>query len=141
MLRRAEEADLEPLLAFLTANKLVLEGVTEHLEHFWLHFENGAVQASGGLEVYGQAALLRSVAVTTQGQGTGTAVVCHLLEQAQALGVREVVLLTETAQEFFAKLGFVVSSREEVPEAVKQSVEFRGACPDSAVVMRLELQI
>jgi amino-acid N-acetyltransferase len=137
MLRRADHADLEPLLAFLKANKLVLEGI--NFEHFWVQLEDGVVTASGGLEVYGEVALLRSVAVAVRGQGLGRELVQQLLEYAKSLGVNEVVLLTKTAESFFAKIGFVVSSREAVSEAVKTSVEFRGACPDSAVVMRLGL--
>lgn len=139
MLHHAKQSDLEPLLAFLKANKLVLEGVKEHLQHFFVRLEDDKITAAGGLEVYGDTALLRSVAVMPQAQGNGTKLVRHLLKYARALGVREVVLLTETAPDFFAKLGFKVVARDDVPEALKVSVEFRGACADSAVAMRLVL--
>lgn len=139
MLRHAATSDLEPLLAFLKANKLVLDGIEPHLQHFFVRLENEKITASGGLEVYGNAALLRSVAVMPRAQGSGTALVRHLLAYARSLGVQKVVLLTETAPDFFAKLGFEVVARNAVPEALKASVEFRGACAEGAVAMRLVL--
>ena len=48
-------------------------------------------------------------------------------------------LLTTTAERYFARFGFVQIARDDVPGAVQQSVEFREACPASAVVMRTEL--
>ena len=50
-----------------------------------------------------------------------------------------VYLLTETAGDFFPRFGFRPTTRAAVPSAVQQSVEFREACPASAVVMRTEL--
>jgi amino-acid N-acetyltransferase len=50
-----------------------------------------------------------------------------------------VYLLTTTAESYFPKFGFVQTTREVVPTAVQQSVEFRSACPASAVVMRKTL--
>ena len=36
-------------------------------------------------------------------------------------------------------IGFVQTTRDRVPTGVQQSVEFRTACPASAVVMRTDL--
>ena len=40
---------------------------------------------------------------------------------------------------YFERFGFVPVERDAVPPDVKQSVEFRGACPDPASVMMLAL--
>jgi amino-acid N-acetyltransferase len=55
---------------------------------------------------------------------------------ALALGVRDVYLLTDSAEQYFARHGFVVIERVGVPAGIRGSVEFASVCPDSAIVMR-----
>ena len=50
-------------------------------------------------------------------------------------GLTPLYLLTTTAEDFFPRFGFSRITRQEVPESVRASVEFRSACPASAVVM------
>ncbi|MBI4587974.1 MAG: hypothetical protein HY725_03990 [Candidatus Rokubacteria bacterium] len=69
----------------------------------------------------------------------GRALTERLLREARRQGVKRVLLLTETAPEFFAKVGFRRIAREEADAAVQGSVEFRTACCQSAVCMRLDL--
>jgi N-acetylglutamate synthase-like GNAT family acetyltransferase len=45
------------------------------------------------------------------------------------------VLLTQTARDFFAHLGYRVIDRSEAPEEVQGSEEFRSLCPASATCM------
>ena len=71
-----------------------------------------------------------------RGTGVGRALVEALEARCRAQGVRELVLLTETAAEWFPRFGYVRVERSNVPAAVQQSVEFRSACPASAVAMR-----
>jgi len=59
----------------------------------------------------------------------------QLLERAEEAGIDELFLLTTTAEEYFPRFGFTRTTRAAVPDAVKSSAEFRGACPDTAVVM------
>ena len=61
------------------------------------------------------------------------------LRLARANGVDTVYLLTTTAERFFPRLGFEPITRDQVPTTVQASVEFRSACPASAVVMRKRL--
>jgi amino-acid N-acetyltransferase len=102
---------------------------------------DGGVVGAIGLEVYGGAALLRSavVAPAEQGHGAGTALVAGLLEHARTRGVRDVYLLTTTADAWFPRFGFARIQRDAVPAALHASVEFQGACPDTAVIMRATL--
>ncbi len=138
MLRQATLSDLELLKAHLSQAKLVLQSIEEHLEHFWLLFDGDDLIASAGLEIYGGVALLRSVAVNAhwQNQGLGQQILQKILEYASSLGIRELVLLTETAPSYFERYGFRKIAREHAPQAVKASTEFKGACSDSAIVMR-----
>ena len=45
------------------------------------------------------------------------------------------MLLTQTARDFFAHLGYRVIERTEAPEEVQGSEEFRSLCPASAICM------
>lgn len=50
-----------------------------------------------------------------------------------------IFLLTNDADDFFAARGFRVVPRAAVPDPQQASEELRGACPDSATLIRLEL--
>jgi amino-acid N-acetyltransferase len=90
------------------------------------------------MERYGDGGLLRSVAVAAawRGSGIGRALVDRVLDEGRAAGIKDVYLLTTTAEHYFPRLGFACVSRDSVPAAVRASAEFTGACPASAVVMR-----
>jgi amino-acid N-acetyltransferase len=134
---KARSGELQQLLSLLERNRLPLEGVQDHLEAAIVARLGGTVVGSAVLEVYGSEALLRSVAVDADQRGKGLGL--RLSEEALALaahrGVERVFLLTETAMQFFPKLGFHPIYRSEIPKSVQRSAEFRGACPESAVAM------
>lgn len=90
-----------------------------------------------GLEVFADAALLRSAVVhpTLRGAHVGEALVHAIIAHAGRTGVRDLVLLTTTAAEWFPRFGFIRIARSAVPVALHASAELRGACPASAVVM------
>ena len=58
---------------------------------------------------------------------------------AAAIGVSELYLLTETAEAWFLRLGYVSVARDAVPVSLMASPEFSGACPDSAAVLHKTL--
>lgn len=138
--RRATRDDWPAIAALLASHGLPLDGAEDHLAHFIVADDGTRLAGVGGLEVYGASALLRSLAVGERGRGLGTRLVDALVADARDAGVSEVVLLTTTAAAFFARFGFTRVTREDVPEALLASAEFRGACPSSALVLRLDLR-
>jgi amino-acid N-acetyltransferase len=137
----ARPADLAEILALLQRSRLPAAGLASHVWSAVVARDGGRVVGSAALELYGGSALLRSVAVEAElrGQGVGRRLATAALALAREHGVLTVYLLTETAAEFFARLGFSRLDREEVDPAVRQSAEFREACPASAVSMVLRL--
>jgi amino-acid N-acetyltransferase len=134
--------ELENVLALLKRLGLPVEGLAEHAGTALVARERGGtVVGSAALEVHGSEALLRSVAVDPawQGSGLGRRLTEAALAMANRIGLSRVYLLTETAEKFFPKFGFRAVTRDEVPEAVRESVEFRLACPASAVAMEKRL--
>lgn len=138
---KASPEDLDAVSALLADAALPREGVAEHFGHFLVARADGKVVGAVGMERYGSSALLRSLVVVPphRGRGLGRALTERLLQEARAQGVRRAFLLTETAAKFFAKFGFSQVEREEADAGVRSSVEFRTACPQSALCMRLDL--
>lgn len=137
MIEPATATDLEPVRDLLGRCHLPLDGIDDHVGSMLVAREAGRVIGSAALELYGEGALLRSVAVdpSWQGRGLGHQLTEAALDLAKARGVRRVFLLTTTAEGFFPKHGFRILGRGDVPAAVQESVEFRSACPASAIVM------
>jgi amino-acid N-acetyltransferase len=137
-LRAATPNDLTAVQQLLSACDLPLDGVEENFGEFIVAEENDGIAGVIGLERYGAAALLRSAAVAPESRnsGVGQRLVREVIDRASAEGVREIYLMTTTAEEYFPRFGFNRSTRAQVPEAVRASREFQGACPDTAVVMK-----
>jgi amino-acid N-acetyltransferase len=136
-IRSALNSDLPAVEGLLTANDLPTDGVRSNFSSFVVADDDGTIAGAVGLEKYGSCGLLRSAVVRPdhRGSGIGRRLVEQLLERAEEAGVDEIYLLTTTAEKYFPRFGFSRTSRSAVPEALKASAEFRGACPDTAVVM------
>lgn len=140
-LRKARPADLPAVLALLQSADLPAAGVKETFSHFVVAESDGLIVGAAGLEVYTASALLRSVVVddSCRGSGVGRRLIDHALAEAKQRGIDDVFLLTTSAEHYFPRFGFACVSRDAVTEEVRTSVEFQGACPSSAVVMRKTL--
>ena len=137
VIRKAGAGDWERIAGLLADCGLPLAGAREHLGSFLLAERHGVLTGCAAVERYGDAGLLRSVAVaeSDRGLGTGTALVERCMIEARTNRLATLILLTTTAAEYFPRFGFRSVERQAVPEAVRASEEFRGACPDSATVM------
>lgn len=138
----AAPADLPGVLTLLQTVGLPTSGVTENIGTFVVARDGDRVVACGGAEAHEFAALIRSVAVDPEYQhhGLGRRIVRDLLDRLASRGLREFYLLTTTAEEFFRKRGFRVIDRDEVHPQLLGSTEFNGACPDTAICMRLVMR-
>jgi amino-acid N-acetyltransferase len=135
--RRGTRADLSAVEALLAEQQLPTAGLTESIEWFWLAEGQQRLVGVAGLEIHGESALLRSVAVIPEwrGRGVAGALVERALETAHEAGARDTWLLTTTAERYFPRFGFRSISREAAPASLQGSVEFREACPASAACL------
>lgn len=140
-IRPAQAGDWSHVAELLQHARLPLDGAQPHLSNFMLAYRGEQLVGCAGLERYGEAGLLRSVAVSDEarGQGLGRRLVEQVLARARAEGLRRVFLLTETAQDYFPRFGFQPITRAQVPELVKSSAEFTTACGETAMAMALTL--
>jgi N-acetylglutamate synthase-like GNAT family acetyltransferase len=136
------ERELNALRDFLRMNQLPADDL-KIADSVYLTYYNSedVLVGSGGLEFYGDKALLRSLAVSQamRSQSLGKQIVDELIQQLKETGKKEIYLLTTTAYFFFLKFGFVEIPSDAVPEEVKASTEFSQVCPSTARVMRLNL--
>jgi N-acetylglutamate synthase-like GNAT family acetyltransferase len=140
----AEPADRPGILTLLERCGLPLAGAGEPgtVFHLARSRSSGEIVGCVGIEPHGEEALLRSLAVApaARGRGLGELLAAEGIELARALRARRVWLLTTTAERFFPRFGFAPVERAALPAALEASEELRGACPASAVAMRLDLE-
>ena len=138
-LRRADLAQLE---ALLRASHLPTEDCDEQVQHYCASYAGDELIATGAIEPVAQCGLLRSVVVREDYRGRGLArrITNHLLDQARNEGRLVVYLLTETAQTYFADLGFMLMARADVPKAISLTRQFTSLCPESASCLYLPLE-
>ncbi|WP_081074145.1 arsenic resistance N-acetyltransferase ArsN2 [Burkholderia diffusa] len=136
-IRPATVDNLASIETMLHQYGLPVVGVSDHLRNFVVAMEGSTMCGCVGLEHYGDAALLRSIAVAERARdsGLGQRIVSRLVVECHALQVLSLVLLTTTAEHCFTRHGFVRVARGDVPPLVLASSQFQGVCPGSAVSM------
>jgi amino-acid N-acetyltransferase len=138
---RSTADDWPAVSALLTASDLPLDGAAEAFSTGLVVRDGADLVGCAAIEPYDGAAVLRSVAVREdqRGRGLGQALVAAAEDLARERGASELILLTETAEPFFARLGYDVIDRGVVADDVAGSIEFAVACPSTAVAMRRRL--
>ena len=141
VVRPAVPGDLGAVESLLRASELPTAEVGAWLERFVIAEDEGRVVAVAGLEIHGDDGVLRSVAVAPdlRGGGLGARLTEAVIARAREDGLRSLYLLTTTAADYFPRHGFRRIERSQASPAIRQSVEFREACPASAVAMVRDL--
>lgn len=137
---RAEVEDYQQIINLLTKSKLPTKGVEEILQCTYVAKDGEKIIGCAAIEMYNSSALLRSVAVDNsyRGKGVGLELTKQSIDLSLSNNIKEVFLLTETAENYFTKHGFNKISRSEAPIEIQQSEEFSAICPQSASVLKLE---
>lgn len=137
----ADATDLDAIRALLSAGALPVDDVEEHVAEFMLAKQNGVPIGTAAAEYAGEAALLRSlcVAPSHRGRAIGAGLLARIEARAAARGVRELYLLTTSAEAYFTRHGFARASRGDAPEGIRSTAQFRTLCPSTAICMRKAL--
>jgi amino-acid N-acetyltransferase len=137
----ASAQDLSAVRALLERSGLPTSDLESARPEFAVIHQDGQVVAAGALQRFGTSALLRSVVVDPDRRrsGLGGRVVSELERLAGAAGITRLVLLTQTAADFFARRGYCAIGRTSAPDDMQASEEFRSLCPDSAICMAKNL--
>jgi amino-acid N-acetyltransferase len=137
IIREAINDDLKAIKSLLDSASLPSSDIEKHLSNFFVLKNEGDIIGTIGMELYGDTALLRSLAVKKdyQNKGYGQRLYQTLISKVKKMDVMNIYLLTETAVGFFSKEGFQEIRRELVPPAIKQTYEYSTLCPEGAVCM------
>lgn len=141
-IRPAQLSHFEEVVQFLHKVKLPTEDLSENsLAGFILAFDNSHLIGTAGIEYHNKYALLRSVAIdeTQRNKKIAEALTKQILLEAESKGVCEVFLITNTADQYFEKQGFITVERVNVPIEIVTTQQFSTICPSSAVVMKKAL--
>jgi amino-acid N-acetyltransferase len=133
----ASLGDLAAVTALLTEAGLPIGDLAEAAPQFSVIRDGQRTVAAGALQRFGSVALVRSVVVAADRRGSslGRTIVQELERIALAANIGQLVLLTQTADKFFERLGYRMIPRAEAPQAVQASEEFHSLCPSSATCM------
>ena len=93
----------------------------------------------GGLEIFGDQALMRAVVTLppVRNRGIGSDIVALLETEARIRGCRTIWLTTNQAKDFFVRLGYRACERSEAPKPVREAAPF--ALPATATAMMKQL--
>lgn len=140
-LREATEEDLDAIASLLSSYDLPTVDLSGKASSLFVLESDGALIGTGGVEVFGDTGLLRSVAVrdSLRGAGFGTVICREIFDRMSAQGLKELFLLTTTAPGFFESLGFTRIDRNAAPADIQGTTEFSTLCPQSAVCMTMRL--
>lgn len=139
----AHASDLPAIRRLLRDNGLPCDDLEAvHLDRFQIATDpTGSLVACVGLEIHGDAALLRSLAVAPEHRrhGVGSAAMAAAERLARSVGVRRLYLLTTTAASIFAAREYRRHEQASAPPALQRTTEFSTLCPASAACMTKSL--
>lgn len=141
-LRPARSDELDAVRALAGHAPLPVDGLADQFPDGYVVARRGdALVGCAGLEVHGNAGVLRSVVVapSERATGLGVALTADRIVAARERGLAAVYLLTTTAADFYDRFGFRPFPRADVPDAVAKCPEFASICPSSAASRRLVL--
>ena len=150
MLRKAKISDVKDIQKLLTnyasRGEMLSRSLSElydSLRDFYIYEEDGKILGTSALHiVWEDLAEVRSVAVAEDvgRRGIGSQVVSACLEEARVLGLKRLFCLTYKP-DFFAKFGFVVVDKSDLPHKVWgdciKCVKFPD-CDEIAMILDLE---
>jgi amino-acid N-acetyltransferase len=130
----------EGLAAALAKAGLSTEDLQSEQPLFWRFENDDGPLGFGGLEIFGDQALMRSVVTLPpmRNRGIGSYIVELLETEARIRGCRAVWLSTHSAGDFFLRLGYRRCERTEAPAPIQQAAPFVHPATAQAMMKRLD---
>lgn len=107
------------------------------LETFLCAKSDSCLIGVAGLETFGTIAMVRSLAVEAafRGRGIGSELLLRIESLARNLRVDDLYALTLTIEQLLLRREYRGLPRADAPQAIQDTPEFRGLCPDSAALL------
>jgi amino-acid N-acetyltransferase len=123
--RRGRSSDIPAFAQLIIAGDLPPLFIQEFVEGFVAVEHEGEIIGCGGLEIYGDSGVIRSIVVDERGRAQNIAqeMTGLLVADARAAGISDLYLFTMHAHNFWLRLGFVdvpLDAWKELPRACWQ---------------------
>ncbi len=127
-LRLARPEDVPAIEKLLAAEWLPPFQIREFLDTFWVLEEGGRVLGSAGLEVYGEAGVIRSVVVhpSVRGRRLGDLLSRTAIAEARQRGARRLYLFTGDKAPFWRRFGFQPCSMDDFEPAARECWQWQA---------------
>lgn len=139
--RTSTVEELPAIIQLLDECKLPHSDIMPGKQQFVIAEIDQKIIGCAGYEAYNQNGLFRSLAVKPLYRGMMIAhtMIDNIFTLAQEQGIKELFLLTTTADKLFGKLGWEIINRNDVPENIGSTTEFSSICPSVAICMKHQL--
>ncbi|HJV77635.1 MAG TPA: arsenic resistance N-acetyltransferase ArsN2 [Paludibacter sp.] len=139
--RIATVEDLPEIVNLLAECKLPYLDIVPGKQNFVLTEINHKIIGCAGLEIYNGNGLFRSLAVkpSHQNMKIGRDLLDKIITLSTENNIKQLYLLTTTADLYFKKHGWKVIERSEVPDDIRATTEFSSICPSTAICMMYKL--
>jgi amino-acid N-acetyltransferase len=136
-IQKAKNKQIDEIKILLAKHMLPIDDIKNGHIDFLAVTQKQKVIGVIGVELYQNTGLLRSLVVDPEyrNQRLGKKLVEALFQNCISNKVDELYLLTSTAVLFFEKLGFRSVERENVPNSIMQTEQFKTLCPSLSIVM------
>ncbi len=141
-IRKATGSDLVEILELLNRMGLPTAGVDNNISNFLVSTSrSNGLLAVIGMEIAGANGLLRSLACDPNfcKQGIAAELVAGALTAAREQGIKNLYLMTQSAEKYMRKFGFKTVERQDIPEDLLKQSELNSACPTCSTCMSLGL--
>ena len=134
-IKNADSDDISAITSLLQNCELPIVNIEKQVNDFIVAKQQNCLVGTLGV-VYdnNENVLLRSFAVTkkNRSQGIGKELIQTMLAVMEKKKILNVFLLTETAAEYFMKIGFHEIQRSEIPDILLSKSGLDKACPCSS---------
>ena len=125
--RRGRPDDAAQMAALIVSGELPPFFLEPYIEGFLVIEHDGRMVGAGGVEFYGEDAVIRSVVVDPGARGLGLGIDIGTLLEDDALksGARDVYLFTMHAYGFWKRLGYIDLPLDQWPENVRENWQYQ----------------
>lgn len=127
-LRAGRPDEIEEISKLITSEGMPALEVDRWIDSFWVLDDGTKLVGCAGVEIYGEAAILRSVMVAPELRGTGEGVrmIKRALDYMRENGAKRCYLFTMTAEAWFPRFGFSVCSLDDFEPAARESWQYKA---------------
>jgi amino-acid N-acetyltransferase len=127
-LRTAHLEELDEISKLITSESMPAMEVDRWIDSFLVLDDGEKLVGCAGVEVYGEAAVLRSVMVAPELRGTGEGIrmIKRALDYMREQGAKRCYLFTMTAERWFPRFGFEVCLLDDFEPGARESWQYKG---------------